>query len=60
MCLGPAFGPLMVGMISDEASAAQIPHGLALALLIVPAFSVLTAIALLVANQRVAAMLGRR
>lgn len=58
--LGPAFGPLMVGMISDAASAAQIPHGLALALLIVPVFSVLTAIALLVANQRVAAMLGRR
>lgn len=57
--LGPAFGPLIVGMISDAATAAQIPNGLSLGLLTVPVASVLTAIALLAANQRVAASLRR-
>ncbi|TCT03250.1 putative MFS family arabinose efflux permease [Aquabacter spiritensis] len=58
--LGPAFGPLIVGMISDAARAAQIPGGLALGLLIVPVASILSAIALLVADRRVAGVLRRR
>lgn len=55
--LGPALGPLLVGMISDAATAAQIPNGLGLGLLIVPIASVLTGIAILIANRRIAAML---
>ncbi|MBS9478465.1 MFS transporter [Ancylobacter radicis] len=58
--LGPALGPLMVGMISDAATGAQIPNGLALGLLTVPVASVLTAIAMLIANQRIAASFARR
>lgn len=58
--MGPALGPLLVGMVSDAASAAQIPHGLALGLLIVPLASVATALAMLVANRRIAAGFGRR
>lgn len=58
--MGPALGPLLVGMVSDAASAAQIPHGLALGLLIVPLASIATALAMLVANRRIAAGFGRR
>jgi predicted MFS family arabinose efflux permease len=58
--MGPALGPLFVGMVSDAASAAQIPHGLALGLLVVPLASVATALAMLVANRRIAAGFGRR
>ncbi len=58
--LGPALGPLIVGMISDAATAAQIPNGLGLGLLIVPVTGVLTGLAMLIANQRVAASLRRR
>lgn len=58
--MGPALGPLLVGMVSDAASAAQIPHGLALGLLIVPLASVATALAMLVANRCIAAGFGRR
>ncbi len=53
--LGPAFGPLIVGMVSDAATAAQIPNGLGLGLLIVPVASVLTGLAMLIANRRIAA-----
>jgi len=55
--LGPALGPLLVGMVSDAAVAAHIPNGLGLGLLIVPVASVLTGIAYLIANQRIAAVL---
>lgn len=55
--IGPALGPLFVGIVSDAASAADIPNGLALGLLIVPLASVLSGLALLVANQRVSAFL---
>lgn len=58
--LGPALGPLIVGMISDAAAAAQIPNGLGLGLLTVPVASVLTAIAMLIANQRIAASFRKR
>ncbi len=57
--LGPALGPLIVGMVSDAATAAQIPNGLGLGLLIVPVASVLTGVALLIANRRIAASLRR-
>ena len=55
--LGPALGPLIVGMISDAATAAEVSNGLGLGLLIVPVASVLTGVALLIANQRIAATL---
>ncbi|WP_428029959.1 MFS transporter [Ancylobacter sp.] len=58
--MGPALGPLIVGMVSDAASAAQIPNGLALGMLAVPVASVATAIAMLIANQRIADAFGRR
>lgn len=58
--VGPALGPLFVGMVSDAASAADIPNGLALGLLIVPLASVLSGLALLVANHRVGAFLRQR
>lgn len=55
--LGPALGPLFVGLVSDAATAAQVPNGLGLGLLIVPIFSVLSGLALLTANRRIAAQL---
>lgn len=58
--IGPALGPLFVGMVSDAASAADVPNGLALGLLIVPLASILSGLALLVANQRVSAFLRQR
>lgn len=58
--VGPALGPLFVGMVSDAASAADIPNGLALGLLIVPLASILSGLALLVANQRIGAFLRQR
>ncbi|RVC72423.1 MFS transporter, partial [Mesorhizobium sp. M2A.F.Ca.ET.046.02.1.1] len=57
--LGPALGPLIVGMVSDAVATAQGPNGLGFGLLVVPIASVLTGIALLVANRRIAASLGR-
>lgn len=57
--LGPALGPLFVGMISDGTTAAQIPNGLGLGLMIVPVASALTGIACLVANQRLAVFIGK-
>ncbi|MGK6316034.1 MFS transporter [Neorhizobium sp. DT-125] len=58
--LGPALGPLIVGMVSDAATAAQVPNGLGLGLLIVPVASVLTGIAMLIANRRIAILLRGR
>lgn len=54
---GPALGPLIVGIVSDAASAAGIPNGLGLGLLIVPLSTVLAGITLLVTNQRVSVLL---
>ncbi|MFG1235631.1 MFS transporter [Xanthobacter autotrophicus DSM 597] len=58
--MGPALGPLIVGLISDAAAAAQIPDGLALGMLVAPVASVATALAMLVANRHIAARFGRR
>jgi predicted MFS family arabinose efflux permease len=57
--VGPALGPLFVGIVSDVASAADIANGLGLGMLIVPLATTLTGIALLIANQRVGAFLRR-
>ncbi|NKK73805.1 MFS transporter [Rhizobium leguminosarum bv. viciae] len=56
---GPALGPLIVGIVSDAATAADIPNGLGLGLLIVPLASVLTGIVYLITNQRIADFLRR-
>lgn len=58
--LGPALAPLIVGMISDAATTAQIQNGLGLGLLAVPVASILTGTAMLIANQRIAASLRQR
>lgn len=58
--LGPALGPLIVGMVSDAATAADMTNGLGLGLLIVPVASALTGIAMLIANLQIAASLRRR
>ncbi|KAM3109674.1 MFS transporter [Phormidesmis sp. 146-33] len=55
--LGPALGPLLVGMISDAATSAQMPNGLALGLLICPIACFLSGITCLIANQRIAVWL---
>lgn len=55
--LGPAIGPLLVGVVSDAATAAGLANGLGIGLLIIPAASLLTGLALLTANRRVAARL---
>jgi len=55
--LGPALGPLIVGIVSDAASAADISNGLGLGLLIVPFSAVLAGVALLIANQRIGVLL---
>ena len=57
--LGPTIGPLFVGVVSDWANEAGVANGLGLGLLIVPIASVLSGLALLVANGRVAAHLRR-
>lgn len=58
--LGPAFAPLIVGLVSDTAAAAQMSNGLGLGLLIVPIASILTSVAMLIANRRIAALLRQR
>ncbi|GGE85382.1 MFS transporter [Sphingomonas prati] len=52
--LGPAFGPLIVGMVSDAASSAQMSNGLGLGLLTVPIASFLCGLAILTANREIA------
>lgn len=49
---GPALAPVLVGLISDNAAGVGLANGLALGLLIGPAFSVLTALALMAAGRR--------
>ncbi|MDR6625877.1 MFS transporter [Caulobacter segnis] len=58
--LGPALGPVIVGMVSDAVTAAQGSNGLGFGLLIVPIASVLTGVTLLIANRRIAPLLARR
>jgi predicted MFS family arabinose efflux permease len=58
--IGPALGPLFVGIVSDAANAADISNGLGLGMLIVPLATVLTGSALLIANQCVGAFLRHR
>ena len=53
---GPALGPLLVGMISDAATAANIPNGLRFALLLVPFATLLASAAAMVSNRRLASM----
>lgn len=57
--VGPALGPVLVGIISDAATAASISNGLGLGLLIVPTGSALAGLAFLVANLRVADFLRK-
>ena len=49
-----------LGLISDEATAAQLSNGLSFGLLLVPVASLLTGFVMLVANRRVAAFLLAR
>ncbi|MBA4026824.1 MAG: hypothetical protein C0473_01140 [Cyanobacteria bacterium DS3.002] len=49
--VGPTLGPLMVGMVSDAATAAHHTDGLRWGLLLVPVASFLTGLALLHANN---------
>lgn len=58
--IGPALGPVIVGAVSDAASAGGLSNTLGLGLLIVPVASVMTGIATLIANERIAAVLRSR
>lgn len=58
--LGPALGPVIVGAVSDSAAAGGLTNTLGLGLLIVPVASVLTGVATLIANNRIAATLRTR
>lgn len=51
---------MFVGLISDAATAARIPNGLGLGLMVVPLASLLTGLAFLIASRRVAAALQNR
>lgn len=53
--VGPALGPVLVGIISDAAAGAGLSNGLGLALLLVPIASLLTGWALIRADRRLAA-----
>ncbi|APZ52265.1 MFS transporter [Salipiger abyssi] len=57
--LGPAFGPLLVGVLSDAATAMKFENGIALGLLTVPVASLLTGLALFVGDRRVVSALRR-
>lgn len=58
--IGPALGPVIVGAVSDSAAAGGLSNTLGLGLLVVPVASVMTGIATLVANDRIAAVLRTR
>ncbi|ABI77543.1 major facilitator family transporter [Hyphomonas neptunium ATCC 15444] len=53
--LGPALGPLIVGLISDTATAAEVSNGLGIGMLIIPLACILTGCSILVANRQIAA-----
>lgn len=57
--LGPVFGPLFVGVISDAATLAQLPNALSVGLLVVPVASIISGSVMLVGNRRIAAVLTR-
>lgn len=56
--LGPALGPVIVGVVSDNAAASGLSNTLGLGLLIVPVAGALTGVAALIANHRIAATLS--
>lgn len=58
--LGPTFGPFIVGTISDQVTAADMPNGLCWALLLVPLASLVSAVSILIANEKVAEFLKSR
>ena len=49
--LGPALGPLMVGMVSDAATAAQLSNGLRWGMLLVPLASFVSGMTMLIPNS---------
>ncbi|KTF68308.1 MFS transporter [Sphingomonas sp. WG] len=51
--IGPAFGPLIVGIVSDWATRAGLPNGLGIGLLIVPMANVGAALTCLQADRRI-------
>lgn len=55
--LGPALGPVIVGVVSDAVTAAGIANGLGFGLLIVPVAAISAGAACLVANRRLAVFL---
>lgn len=46
---------MIVGMVSDAATAADMPNGLGIGLLLVPIATFMTGVAMLIANERIAA-----
>lgn len=56
--IGPALGPLLVGVVSDWAAGSGLPNSLAIGLMIVPLASVLTALACRVADARITSVLA--
>lgn len=50
--VGPALGPVLVGVVSDAATGAGLPNGLGVGLLLVPIASLLTGWALVRADRR--------
>ncbi|WP_374597824.1 MFS transporter [Brevundimonas sp.] len=58
--VGPALGPVIVGAVSDAAAASDLSNTLGLGLLIVPIATVLTGLAALIANRRIAVTLQTR
>lgn len=58
--VGPALGPVIVGVVSDLAAADGLGNTLGLGLLIVPIASALTGAAALIANERIAVTLQPR
>lgn len=58
--LGPTLGPLIVGMVSDAATSAQLPDGLRWGMLLVPVAIFVASITMLVANRSIVAMVKLR
>lgn len=58
--LGPALGPVIVGVVSDAVTAAGVANGLGFGLLIVPVAATSAGAACLVANRRLAVFLVGR
>ncbi|MEH6676773.1 MFS transporter [Phenylobacterium sp.] len=56
--LGPALGPVLVGMVSDAVASSGLSNSLGFGLLIAPSGVVLAGLACLIADQRIAAQLG--